>query len=147
MKPQIRTAIKEIRSDRERGARQLALAALEALASVTDGDAGEFKQSARELALARPMMAAIQNAVALAWHHCANGSSPAVAVQDAIDSIEQAPEGMMIAARSEIRADTVMTYSYSSTAIEILSRLKPRRAIISEGRPLGEWLAQARELR
>lgn len=147
MKPQIRTAIKEIRSDRERGARQLALAALEALASVADDDEKEFKESARELAFARPMMAAVQNAVALAWYNCANGSNPETAVSDAIDSIQQASEGMTIAARSVVPTDTVMSYSYSSTVIEILSRLKPRRVIISEGRPLGEGLAQARELR
>lgn len=147
MKPEIRAAIKEIRSDRERGARQLALAAVEALASVADDDRETFKESARALALARPMMAAIQNAVALAWHNCANGAEPHVAVQDAIDAIEQAPEGMTLAARSVIPNDTVMTYSYSSTVIEVLSRIKPRRAIVSEGRPLGEGLAQARELR
>jgi translation initiation factor eIF-2B subunit delta len=147
MKAQIRQAVKDLRSDRERGARQLALAALEALASVTDDDRAEFRESARALAFARPMMAAVQNAVALAWSNCLAGSEPAAAVQDAIDSIEIAPEGMTLAARSIAPRDTIMTYSYSSTVVELLSRLKTRRAIISEARPLGEGLAQARELR
>lgn len=147
MKTQIRSAIKEIRSDRERGARQLALAALEALATVADDDHAEFKESARALALARPMMAAVQNAVALAWSHCQDGAHPHDAVQFAMDTIETAPEGMVLAARPVLPTDTVMTYSYSSTVVELLSRVRPRHAIISEARPLGEGLAQARELR
>lgn len=93
------------------------------------------------------MMAAIQNAVALAWSNCRAGAEPAVAVNDAIDAIEVAPEGMAIAGRKAVPGDTVMTYSYSSTVSELLSRLKPRRAIISEGRPLGEGIRLARELR
>lgn len=147
MRTLIRSAVRELQSDKERGARQLALAALEALASVADDGPAEFRESARALALARPMMAAIQNAVALAWSNCEAGAEPAVAVQDAIDAIEVSPEGMTIAARKVLPGDTIMTYSYSSTVIELLSRIKPRRAIISEARPLGEGLAQARELR
>lgn len=147
MKAQIRTAVKELRADRDSGARQLALAALEALASVADDGRDEFRESARALALAKPMMAAIQNAVALAWSNCEAGADPPVAVRDAIDSIEVAPEGMAIAARKVLPGDTVMPYSYSSTVTELLSRIKPRRAIISEARPLGEGIKQARELR
>jgi ribose 1,5-bisphosphate isomerase len=147
VKAQIRSAVKELRADKERGARQLALAALEALASVAGDGRDEFRESARALALAKPMMAAIQNAVALSWSNCEAGAKPADAVNDAIDAIEVAPEGMAIAARKVLPGDTVMTYSYSSTVSQLLSRLKPRRAIISEARPLGEGIRLARELR
>ena len=147
MKSQIRTAVKGIRANKDSGARQLALAALEALASVANDGKDEVRESARALALAQPMMAAVQNAMALAWSHCQNGTEPAAAVKDAIDAIEVAPEGMAIAARKVLPGDTVMTYSYSSTVSELLSRIKPRRAIISEARPLGEGIRLARELR
>ena len=148
MKASIRTAVKEIRADRDRGARELALAALRALLDVApDSAEKEFKESARALALARPMMAAIQNALALAWSHYLAGADPKTAVDQAIETIEIAPEGMALAGRLVVPADTIMTYSYSSTVIELLSRLRPRRAIVSEARPLGEGLRHARALR
>ena len=148
MKASIRTAVKEIRTDRDHGARELALIALRSLLAVAPNSVEkEFKESAKALALARPMMAAIQNALALAWSHYLAGSDPRAAVQQAIETIEVASDGMAIAGRSVVPADTVMTYSYSSTVIELLSRLRPRRAIMSEARPLGEGLRHARALR
>lgn len=148
MKASIRTAVKEIRADRDHGARELALVALRSLLAVAPNSAEkEFKESAKALAVARPMMAAIQNALALAWSHYLTGANPETAVQHAIETIEVASDGMAIAGRSVVPADTVMTYSYSSTVIELLSRLRPRRAIVSEARPLGEGLRHARALR
>jgi translation initiation factor 2B subunit (eIF-2B alpha/beta/delta family) len=93
------------------------------------------------------MMAAIENALALAWSRYLNGSDPRTAVNEAIETIEVAPEGIALAGRTVVPTDTVMTYSYSSTVIELLSRLRPRRAIVSEARPLGEGLRHARALR
>jgi len=147
MKPEIRAAVKEIRSDRERGARQLALATLEALRAVATGCTGEeFRESARALALARPMMAATQNAVAWAWSRYLDTGDARAAVDDVIEAIEAAPDGMAAAACRVVPTGTLMTYSYSSSVIELLGRLKPRRVIVSETRPSHEGVRMAREL-
>lgn len=147
MKPEIRAAVKEIRSDRERGARQLALATLEALRAVAPDCTGEeFREHARALALARPMMAATQNAVALAWSRYLDTGNAVHAVDDVIEAIETATDGMAAAARRVVPTGTLMTYSYSSSVIELLGRLKPRRVIVSETRPSHEGIRMAREL-
>lgn len=147
MKPEIRAAVREIRSDRERGARQLALATLEALRSVAPECTGEeFRECARALALARPMMATTQNAVAWAWSRYLDTGDAAGAVDDVIEAIQTATDGMAAAARRVIPTDTLLTYSYSSSVIELLARLKPRRVIVSETRPSLEGIRMAREL-
>jgi ribose 1,5-bisphosphate isomerase len=147
MRPEIRSAVKEIRADRDRGARQLALTALRALASVAQECTGEeLRDSCRALAMARPMMAALENAMAWAWSRYLDTADPAGAVQDAIEAIESAPDGMALAARKVIPPHTLMTYGFSSSVVELLTRLKPRRVIVSEVRPLGEGLRVAREL-
>lgn len=147
MKPEIRAAVREIRSDRERGARQLALATLEALRSVAPECTGEeFRECARELALSRPMMATIQNAVAWSWSRYLDTGDAADAIDDVIEAIQTAPDGMAAAARRVVPTGTLLTYSYSSSVIELLSRLKPRRVIVSETRPSLEGIRMAREL-
>jgi translation initiation factor eIF-2B subunit delta len=147
MRPEIRTAVGEIRNDRDKGARQLALTALEALRDVAPGMPGEeFREASRTLALARPMMAAIENAVAAAYSRYLETGDTAGSVAETIEAIETAPEGMALSARKVIPHGTVMTYSYSSTVIELLTRVKPRRVIISEARPTGEGIRVAREL-
>jgi len=148
MKPEIRAAVREIRSDRERGARQLALATLEALRSVAPECTGEeFRECARELALARPMMASTQNAVAWAWSRFLDTGNAAEAVDDVIELIQTATDGMAASARRVVPTDTLLTYSYSSSVIELLGRLKPRRVIVSETRPSHEGIRMARELK
>lgn len=147
MRPEIRTAVKDIRADREKGARQLALVALEAQRSIAGDCTGEeFRECARALALARPMMAAIENALAAAWCRYLETGDAAAAVTETIELIELAADEMEMAARKVTPLDTVITYSYSSTVIELLSRLKPRRVIVSECRPLNEGLRAARKL-
>jgi len=147
MRAEIRTAVKEIRADREKGARQLALAALQALREVAPDTSGEdFRDHCRALALARPMMAAIENALASAWsRYLETGDAPG-AVDETTESIESAPEGMALAARKVVPHGTVMTYSYSSSVIELLARIKPRRVIVSEARPAYEGVRVAKEL-
>jgi len=148
MKPEIRAAVREIRSDRERGARQLALATLESLRSVAPECTGEeFRECARELALARPMMAATQNAVAWAWSRYLDTGNAAEAVDDVIEAIQTNPDGMAASARRAVPTDTLMTYSYSSSVIELLGRLKPRRVVVSETRPSHEGIRMARALK
>jgi translation initiation factor eIF-2B subunit delta len=93
------------------------------------------------------MMAAIHNAIAFAWSRYKESGDAERAVDEAIELIESSPEAIAGAARSILPVDTVMTYSYSSGVVELLSRLKPRRAIVSEARPLNEGLKTARQLR
>ena len=147
MRAEIKSAIGEIRADRDKGARQLALAALEALGGVAKGMPGEeLRDTCRTLALARPMMAAIENAVAAAWSRYLETGDGPQAVADTIEAISTAPEGMALAARKVLPSGTVMTYSYSSTVIELLARLKPRRVIVTEARPTNEGIRVAREM-
>ena len=147
MRAEIKSAIGEIRADRDKGARQLALAALEALGGVAKGMPGEeLRDTCRTLALARPMMAAIENAVAAAWSRYLETGDGPQAVADTIEAISTAPEGMALAARKVLPSGTVMTYSYSSTVIELLARLKPRRVIVTEARPTNEGIRVAKEM-
>jgi translation initiation factor eIF-2B subunit delta len=147
MRQEIAAAVKRIREDREHGARQLALEALRALAPVVrDSDEAELRDCARALVLARPMMAAIENAMALAWERCKAAGSPASGVAEAIERLESAADGMAAAARGVIPRDTLITLTYSSAVVEVLGRLRPRRVIVSESRPLYEGLRTARAL-
>ena len=147
VRQEITSAVKRIREDREHGARQLALEALRALAEVAPGAKGEeLREYARALVLARPMMAAIENAMALAWERYKASGDPAQGVADAIERLEAAADGMAATARGVIPHDTIITLTYSSAVIEVLGRLRPRRVIISESRPLYEGLRMARAL-
>jgi translation initiation factor eIF-2B subunit delta len=147
MRAEIRTAIKDIRADSQSSARQLALAALEALKIVgPECDGEELRDVCRHLALARPMNTTIENAVALAWSRYLVSNDCLKAVDETIEAIETAPEEMSIAARKAIPTGTVMTHSYSSTIIELLERVKPRRVIITEARPFGDGIRVAKKL-
>ena len=147
MRQEIAATVKRIREDREHGARQLALEALRALAEVApDADSGELRDCARALVLARPMMAAIENAMALAWERCQATGDPVKGTAEAIERLETAPDGMTASARGVIPRDTLITLTYSSAVIEVLNRLRPRRVIVSESRPLYEGQRTARAL-
>lgn len=147
MKAEIKTAISDIRKDRDLGARQLAMVALQALKETAGDMSGEeLREACRHLALARPMMAAIDNAVAAAWSRYMETGDGVVAASDTIEMIETAPEAMVLQGVKVIPSDTVMTFSWSSTVIDLLSRVKPRRVITSEARPTNEGLRVSREL-
>lgn len=147
MRPEIAAAVKHIREDREHGARQLALLALRALAEVAPAtSAEEFRACAHALVLARPMMAAIENAVALAWERGEATGDASRGVAEAIERIESAADAMTATARGIIPADTLITLTYSSAVLEVLGRLRPRRVIVSESRPLLEGQRMARGL-
>lgn len=147
MRQEISTAVKRIREDREHGARQLALEALRTLEKIAPGASmEEMRDCARALVLARPMMAAIENAMGLAWERCQAAGDPVKGVAEAIERLEAAADGMAAAARGVIPRDTLITLTYSSAVIDVLSRLRPRRVIISESRPLYEGLRTARAL-
>ena len=147
MRQEIIAAVKRIREDREHGARQLALEALRALAEVAPGaDSEELRDCARALVLARPMMAVIENAMALAWERCQATGDPVKGAAEAIERLETAPDGMAASARGVICRDTLITLTYSSAVIDVLNRLRPRRVIVSESRPLYEGQRTARAL-
>jgi translation initiation factor 2B subunit (eIF-2B alpha/beta/delta family) len=147
VRQEIISAVKRIREDRDHGARQLALEALRALAEVAPGASGEeLRECARALVLARPMMAAIENAMALAWERYEAAGDAGQAVADAIERLEAAADGMAATARGVIPRDTLITLTYSSAVIEVLGRLRPRHVIVSESRPLHEGLRMARAL-
>lgn len=147
MRPEIRAAIKDIQANRDAGSRQLAMTALEALRSIGPNCAGEeLRETCRALALARPMNAAVENAVAAAWSRYLETNDCQRAVSETIEEIEAAPEQIALAARKVVPSGTIMTHSWSSTAIELLKRIKPRRVIVPEARPFGDGLRVAREL-
>jgi translation initiation factor eIF-2B subunit delta len=147
MRQEITAAVKRIREDRESGARQLALEALRALAvAAPEGGAADLREAALALVMARPMMAAIENAMALAWERSETTGDPALGVQEAIERLEAAADAMTAAARGVVPRDTIITLTYSSTLVDALSRLRPRRVIVSESRPLYEGLRTARGL-
>jgi len=147
MRPEIKEAMKEIREDHGRSARQLAQVALEALRSVVDSSTrDELRECARGLALARPLNAPIQNALAWTWSRYLETGDPGGAVSDALEHIETAPDGMAAAARGVIPTGTLITHSYSSSVVELLGRLKPRRVIVPEARPFNDGVKVAREL-
>lgn len=147
MRGEITAAARRIREDREHGARQLALEALRALESVApEVDEAEFRECARALVLARPMMAAIENAMALAWERCRATGDVTAGVAEAMETLESAADALAAAASGVIPRDTIITLTYSSAVNEALARLRPRRVIVSESRPLYEGLRTAREL-
>jgi translation initiation factor 2B subunit (eIF-2B alpha/beta/delta family) len=67
-------------------------------------------------------------------------------VEETIEAIETAPEEMSIAARKTVPTGTVMTHSYSNTIVELLTRVKPRRVIVTESRPFNDGLRLAKKL-
>jgi len=147
MRPEIRAAIKDIQANRDVGSRQLAQAALEALRSIgPDCNGEELRETCRALALARPMNAAVENAVASAWSRYLETSDCGRAVEDTLEDLESAPEQIALSARKVVPTGTIMTHSWSSTVIELLSRMKPRRVIVSEARPFNEGVRVAKEL-
>jgi len=87
------------------------------------------------------------NAVAWAWSRYLDTGNAAEAVDDVIEAIQTAPDGIAASARRAVPTDTLMTYSYSSSVIDLLGRLKPRHVIVSEARPAHEGIRMARELK
>jgi translation initiation factor 2B subunit (eIF-2B alpha/beta/delta family) len=145
LRTEIRTAIKEIQADRESGARQHALAALRALESISvDCSGEELRDECRRLALARPTDAAIENAIAAAWSRYLETGNGPTAVRDTIEAIETAPEELSLAAQKVLPSGTLMTLSYSTSVVDLLSRVHPRRVIVSETRPTAEGLRLAK---
>lgn len=147
MKPEIREVVKEIQADHESGARALALKALAALKDVGPQCNGEeLRELCRFLALARPMNAAVENAVAGAWSRYLDTGNCVTAAEEAIEAIETAPEEIALAARKVVPNGTLMTHSFSSTVMDLLGKVKPRHVIVTESRPFNDGLKVAKQL-
>lgn len=143
--PSIREAAERIRADRQHGARELAMEALRALlAAGAQGE--ELRTAARALARSRPSMAAVANAVAAAYAAASGAPQPQEAIAAVLERLEAAPALIARRAREALPGGTLITLSYSSTVVQALAALRPRRVIVSEGRPLLEGRAAARAL-
>ena len=170
----LREALVRIRADREHGASWLAREAARALARAAMaaesaghgtgrrgglGLEGEsWRQLARELAHARPSMAAV--AVTVAGIMAAGGSAPdertaLAAIRDEAERRAAAWDAAAEAIAAQGRAllvGTVLTHSRSGTVEEVMRRLaadpvgQVAGVIVTESRPGGEGVATARAL-
>ena len=162
-----------VRLDREHGASWLSREAARLLASLTsDVPAAEARarlalvhRAARELAQARPSLAALANTVARVWRAGSEGGG-SVAAREAVmrlqrmhDEAERLIAGWSAAAEQIARyarpllGETAYTFSRSGTVETVLVWLAQtgsepglRRVIVSESRPGGEGIATARAL-
>jgi translation initiation factor 2B subunit (eIF-2B alpha/beta/delta family) len=174
----VRAGIERLRSDRAHGASWLSRKAARLLAMLTsDVSEDELQQrlalvhaAARELAQARPSMAALANTVARIWQAGSVGAS-SVAGREAIVQLQQihAEADRLMAAWSTaaeqiagyarpLLGATVYTFSRSGTVETALVRRtkdelaqdegepRLRRVIVSESRPGGEGIAAAKAL-
>ena len=147
MRAEIARAAEGIREDRGRGARELALEALAALAAIAPtANEDELRAAAQALAQARPSMAAIENAVAQAWQRYRESGNGPEAVRATIQELERSAGRLVEAARNALPTGTIITLSYSSTVLEALRRLQPARVIVAESRPLNEGVKAAEAL-
>lgn len=157
------SAVASLRADRRSGAsalsRQLA-AALETWAQVAPATSRQkflagLREAARRLAQARPSMLALAQVAGLLVETAADAPPdeaidvPRRRVQEAArevsDGWEKASEAIAVYATG-LLPPTVLTHSYSSSAIAGLRARRPDRVVVCESRPLLEGLATAREL-
>lgn len=146
--------IVSIRDDREHGSRWLVrqtIILLRDLASENGPTARQrlerTRQAGRELAQARPAMAALAGAVARILAASDNADGMARAAGQLLAEYDQAIERITAYARPHLQG-TIMTHSLSGTVLAVLraclSSLK--QIIILEGRPLYEGRTVAGEL-
>lgn len=162
-------AVARIRADREHGASWLAREAARALGAAAsgEGDAAQRLTSAhalaRDLAQARPSMAAIANTVAHVWWQVSlretDPQARLVALRTVAVEVEArwgiAVEGMARWARGALdpRGGAIYTLSRSGSVEGVLTTLAreraadvPLRVIVSESRPGAEGVATARAM-
>ncbi len=173
LRDQAKLEIERLRSDREHGASWLSREAARLLATLTSdvspADAPErlalVHETARELAHARPSMAALANTAALIYA-AGIAQDDAVGSQGAMARLARmhAEAERLMAAWSTaaeriagyarpLLGETVYTISRSGTVEAALARLaqdegepRLRRVIVSESRPGGEGIAAAKAL-
>ncbi len=136
----------ELAQDRTRGAGELIGRALAALAEVAREEPQALRAAACLLARARPGMPGIAMAIAHAYGAAHRAPDPAAALTAYASRREEALSRLIARATEALPQGTVLTYSRSSTVEAILAARRPRRVIVSEGRPLLEGVALARSL-
>lgn len=162
--PRVKEAIKAIELDRERGASQLAQGALETLRlAVEESEAEtlseflrEVREAGRELARARPSMAPLLNSVGKAVYLIEENSGR-LSLEELKSFASSKIDGLILESKASLRkiaglaskvlkGKTVVTHSFSSTAVEAIKTARAKRAIVSESRPLLEGRRTAAEL-
>jgi translation initiation factor 2B subunit (eIF-2B alpha/beta/delta family) len=142
----VAAAAGQIAADRRRGARELARAALEALAAAATQAPESLRAAACYVARARPGIPAVALAVARAYARACSLPDPAASLREAMAGLEEAAGQAAVRAAAHLPAGVVVTYSRSSTVLATLLARRPQRVLLSEGRPGLEGVALAREL-
>ena len=164
LKMNLEAEIGRIREDRVHGASWLSREALDVLKALAESlpseDAdrllGVMREAARRLADARPSMASITNMVASLLYEVEGGRGMPLsrlrrlASEKASALSETSHRGMALTAENAAELiegkEAVITYSYSSTVLEALSRRPEVRTIVPESRPLLEGRRLAEQL-
>lgn len=145
--------IASIREDREHGSRWLVretIVLLRDLASdqslAEEQRVARARQAGRELARARPAMAALAGAVGRLLSSAESAAGLADAATQLLEEYDQAI-GHIIASARPLLQGTIMTHSLSGTVLEVLRACIPpiTEVLILEGRPLyeGRGVAEA----
>ncbi len=146
--------ITAIKDDREHGSRWLVRAAIVLLRDLASEDTfaedervQRVREAGRELAQARPVMAALAGAVGRILSSSASAAALTGAAEQLLNEYDRAIEQISAFARPYLRG-TVMTHSLSGTTQEVLRACQPEleRIIVLEGRPLYEGRTLARAL-
>jgi ribose 1,5-bisphosphate isomerase len=154
--------LQELQTDRDHGASFLARRAVEALVEVAGVPAATREEllervtnAARELATARPGIAAVAGAVGrlLAAVYAEAHLPPAelrrlieVEAQALIDGRRRAAASIAVQLSERLREAHVVTHSASATVREAVLHTPPRRLVCTVSHPIEEGRAFAREL-
>jgi translation initiation factor 2B subunit (eIF-2B alpha/beta/delta family) len=148
-------SIAAIREDTEHGSRWLAHQAIVLLRDVASQPAQDpvahleqLRQLGKELAEARPAMAALAGAVRRILAATGGAQGMARVAEQLLEAFEHAVPAMIAALRPLVQG-TVLTHSLSGTVLEVLRACVPpiNHFIVLEGRPLYEGRTTALQLR
>lgn len=143
--------VARIRDDHEHGSRWLVRSTIELLRDLAGQSArspeeqlSQLRQAGRELASARPAMAALAGAVGRIL--AAPGGLPGIAraAEQLLREYDQSIEHITTFARPLLHG-TILTHSLSGTVLEVMNNCMPavEHIIVLEGRPLYEGRAAA----
>ncbi|QBD79222.1 translation initiation factor eIF-2B [Ktedonosporobacter rubrisoli] len=147
----IEQRIQGVRNDREHGSRWLVREAILILRDLArdsrDGKIEHIRQKARELARARPAMAALAHAVGQVMNVQGGPEAIEQAAEELLQRYTEAPARIAEQARPYLQGQ-LMTCSLSGTVLDILTanRQALERVIVLEGRPLYEGRKMAQSL-
>lgn len=143
--------VEEVRSDRSSGASELLISVVEGLLSILRDEnvgSGALERFAMRLQTAKPAMAPIFNLSNLMLSSIEDLGSPAAPPPGLVPALERmleeertSPSRIAAFASREIVATSLVTLSYSSAVIAVLSRLKEKGDLtvtVAESLPGGE---------